>query len=223
VGAGPDRRTHGVSGSLGSEHLAIVVHEVRSPVAALAAIAEASRSPDLACDVRRSLVDLAVAACRAVERNVMDASVASVRLGPVDLGRLVEEAVTVAILGGARVRAEVGRDLPPLRADALRVRQALDNLIGNAVAHSGSDADVLVSAREEDGRLQLSVADAGRGIPTGEHARIFEPGVRLDKSRHGSGLGLAVVRAVADAHGATLRVESAPGHGSTFTLVFPRS
>jgi signal transduction histidine kinase len=206
-----------------AERLAILVHEVRSPVAALAAIAEASRGRGLAHDARRSLVNLALAACRGIERNVVDASVSSVRLEHVDVGRLVREAVAAAALGGARVRAEVDTDLPPLRADALRVRQALDNLIGNAIAHSESDADVLVTARERDGQLMLSVADEGRGIPADEHARIFEPGVRLDGSTPGTGLGLAVVRAVAEAHGATLQLESAPGRGSTFTLVFPRS
>jgi signal transduction histidine kinase len=223
VGARSDGGAFGVSESAPRERLAILVHEVRSPVAALAAIAEASRGPGLAHDALRSFVTLAVAACRGIERNVLDASLASVRLEPVDLGRLVHEAVAIARLGGARVRAEVESDLPHVRADALRVRQALDNLVDNAVAHSGSDADLVVSARERDGQLLLSVADEGRGIPADEHERIFDVGTRLDGSVPGSGLGLAVVRAVADAHGATLQLESAPGRGSTFTLVFPRS
>jgi signal transduction histidine kinase len=70
------------------------------------------------------------------------------------------------------------------------------------------------------------VADAGRGIPAGEHARIFDAGVRLaleSEGSEGSGLGLAVVRAVAEAHGAALQLESAPGRGAVFTLAFPRS
>jgi len=210
-----------MSGSDTSERLAILVHEVRSPVAALAAIAEACRGERLAPDARRSLVDLALAACRGIERNVVDASVASVRLEPVDLGRLVHGAVAVATLGGARVRAEVENDLPPLLADALRIRQALDNLIGNAVAHAESEDEVVVRAHERDGQLLLSVADAGRGIPADEHDRIFEAGVRLGGDSAGSGLGLAVVRAVAEAHGASLQLESAPGRGAVFTLAFP--
>jgi signal transduction histidine kinase len=69
--------------------------------------------------------------------------------------------------------------------------------------------------------LVLAVSDSGPGIPPDQQERIFEAGVRLDPGRPGSGLGLAVVRAIADAHLASLRVDSAPGRGATFTLAFP--
>jgi signal transduction histidine kinase len=67
----------------------------------------------------------------------------------------------------------------------------------------------------------VSVSNDGEGIPPEEQARIFEPGVRLDRERPGSGLGLTVVRAVVGAHGGEVSVDSEPGAGATFTIALP--
>jgi signal transduction histidine kinase len=203
------------------QRLALLVHEVRSPVAALAALAEAWRDERLDRESRRSLARLAIAACRGIERVVADAAVASVRLEEVDLGELVAETAGAARLDGALVEAAVEPGLPTLQADPVRIRQALDNLVANALTHGPSAEPVVVGVRVEHGKLLLSVADAGAGVPLDEQSRIFDPGVRLDVSRPGSGLGLAVVRAIAEAHGAEVRLDSAPGQGSTFILAFP--
>lgn len=203
------------------DRLAILVHEVRSSVAALAAIAEIYSDPSLDLAERRSLAALSIDACRAIERVVTDATVASVRLREVDIARLVAETVGGAILRGGNVRAVVEPGLPLVEADPLRVKQALDNLVSNALAHSGAAHEVVVSAHEGDGNVRLSVADEGDGIPIEEQERIFEAGVRLDLRRPGSGLGLAVARAVAEAHGGELTLESVPGEGATFTLALP--
>jgi two-component system sensor histidine kinase BaeS len=209
-----------VSARADRQRLALLVHEVRSPVAALAALAQAWRDERLDRDGRRSLARLAIAACRGIERVVADAAVASVRLEDVDPSALVAETVEAARLHGALVEAAAELSLPTIRADPVRIRQALDNLVANALTHAPSAEPVLVGARVERAELLLSVTDAGAGIPLDEHSRIFDPGVRLDASRPGSGLGLAVVRAIADAHGADLRLTSAPHEGSTFTLAF---
>jgi two-component system sensor histidine kinase BaeS len=202
------------------QRLALLVHEVRSSVAALAALAGAWRDERVDRDGRRSLARLAIAACRGIERVVADAAVASVRLEDVDPGVLVAETAEAARLHGALVEATAEPGLPAIQADPVRIRQALDNLVANALTHASSAEPVLVSAHVERGELLLSVTDAGAGIPLDDQSRIFEPGARLDVSRPGSGLGLAVVRAIADAHGADLRLASAPGRGSTFILAF---
>jgi len=203
------------------DRLVILVHEVRSPVAALSAIAETLRDESVELSARRELAHLVVSACRGIQRVVTDAAAASVRLEEVDPGRLVRETAAAAALGGALVRAQAEPALPLLEADPLRLRQALDNLVSNALTHSGSDGEVVVRAATDGDRLLLSVSDSGDGIPGAEQDRIFDPGVRLDTRRPGSGLGLAVARAIAKAHGGTLMVESAPGEGSTFTLALP--
>jgi two-component system, OmpR family, sensor histidine kinase BaeS len=209
-----------VSTSADRQRLALLLHEVRSPVAALAALADAWRDGRLDRAGRRSLAGLALAACRGIERVVNDAAVASVRLEGVDLGELAAETAETARLQGALVEALAEPGLPTIRADPVRVRQALANLIANALTHAPSAEPVLVGARVKGGELLLSVTDKGPGIPLDQQSRIFDPGVRLDVSRPGSGLGLAVVRAIAEAHGADLRLDSLPGPGSTFTLAF---
>jgi two-component system sensor histidine kinase BaeS len=203
------------------ERLAIAVHEVRSPVAALAAIAEALSRRPVDREERRELVGLAMAACRGIQRIVADAAVASVRLEAVDAGLLAAEAATAARLGGRSVRAEIDPDLPAVDADPERLRQALDNLLENAVAHSPEGAEVVVRARASGGMVTLAVTDTGHGVPVEEQTRIFEPGVRLARDRVGAGLGLAITRAIAEAHGGRLTVDSAPGEGATFSLALP--
>lgn len=203
------------------DRLAILVHEVRSSVAALAAIAETYPQARRDVAASRQLVVLALAASRGIERVVSDAAVASVRREQVDVIRIVEETVAAAVLGGGNVRTEITADLLLVEADPLRLRQALDNLVSNALVHSESAAEVVVRAGRADASILLSVVDTGAGVPLAEQKRIFQPGVRLDGERPGSGIGLAVARAIVEAHGGTLTIESTPGRGATFTLQIP--
>jgi signal transduction histidine kinase len=109
--------------------------------------------------------------------------------------------------------------------DADAVGQALGNLVDNAMKYSGERKVVRLDARLADGHLALSVADEGIGIPREEQSRIFEKFYRAGRSetqgRRGSGVGLALVRHVAEAHGGRVTVESRPGAGSRFTLWLP--
>lgn len=206
---------------MSDDRLSVLAHELRSPVAALTAIAEAFPPAD--ATYRPRLLALAAAAVRSVERLVVDASVASVRLAPLDTGTIARDAAEAAALGGAAVRVEVEAGVPLVDADPERLRQALDNLIGNALGHSPAGAEVLVTVRVGEGCVLLAVADRGEGIPEDALASVFEPGTRLTDQRPGSGLGLAIVRAIAVAHGGDVTAESTPGAGATFTLALPAS
>ena len=207
----------------GADRLAVLVHEVRSPVAALSAIAEAFADEELEGSARLELLRLAIAACSGIERVVLDAALASVHLERVDVGALVRQVVATATLAGARVRTEVAPDLPRIMADPLRLRQALDNLMTNALTHAGSGGDVVVSGGLSEKLVLVSVSDSGAGVPLTDQERIFEAGVRLDAGRAGSGLGLVIARAIAEAHGGRLTVRSTPGEGATFTIALPVS
>lgn len=200
--------------------LAVIVHELRSPVAALAAIAEAV--PVSRGDAARSrrLVELAVAAVRNIERLVADVAVLSFRPAAVDLAAVAAEAVEAWRLGGHPVVLEADGPAPAV-ADAQRVRQAVDNLVGNALGHSPPGAPVTVSVAASAEAVVVSVGDRGEGIAPADQARVFDAGVRLTDARPGSGIGLAVVRAVAEAHGGRVELESRPGAGATFRIVLP--
>lgn len=209
-----------MSRSLDNERLAVLVHEVRSPVAALSAIAESLAGAELDSGVRRDLVHLAILACRGVERVVTDAAVASIRLEPVDAVTLVEDVVNSAVLRGGRVELAAS-SVPIVRGDPSRLRQAVGNLVENAVVHGGTDGVVVVGVRA-DNALRISVTDTGPGVAQDQLERIFDVGVRLDPdATSGSGLGLAVARAIVDAHGGTLTVTSSAGVGTTFTVALP--
>ena len=127
--------------------------------------------------------------------------------------------------GGFSVEVTVAPDVPEVALDPEAVGQALANLIDNAIKYSGQRKVLRVEARMVDGDLALTVADEGVGIPRAEHGRIFEKFYRVERGpsqgRRGSGVGLALVRHVADAHGGRVTVDSAPGRGSRFTLWLP--
>jgi signal transduction histidine kinase len=222
MGARTDVGASALTEELDRERLALLVHEVRSPVAALSAIAEAIREPRHDAHARAEVVRLVVSACRAIERIVADVASTSIRLERIDPGRLVAEAVATARLRGAAINESIAADLPILEADPARLRQALDNLIANAVRH-GTAADVVVEARATDEAIRISVSDRGSGIAVDDQARIFEVGVRLRPEVGGTGLGLALTRAIVEGHGGSLAIASTPGEGATFTIELPRS
>src|SRR2546423_1897143 len=127
--------------------------------------------------------------------------------------------------GGFKVEVDVAVDLPDVTMDAAAVGQALSNLIDNAIKYSGDRRARPVGAPRGGDELALSGADEGIGIPPAEHTRIFEKFYRVGRSdtqgRRGSGVGLALVRHVAEAHGGRVTVESRPGGGSRFTIFLP--
>jgi len=203
------------------DRLAVLVHEVRSPVAALSAIAETVSDGDLDTELRDELVRLVVLACRGIERIVGDVAVASIRLEEVDPSALVRDAAVAARLRGWRVEAEIpALAAVTIEADALRLRQVLDNLVANAVVHGGRDGVVQLRLAVDD-RLVIEVIDSGPGIPAAELDRIFDVGVRLEADAPGTGLGLAVSRAIVEAHGGALTAASSPGEGTTLIVALP--
>lgn len=126
---------------------------------------------------------------------------------------------------GFKVEVTLPPDLPPVPLDADAVGQALANLVDNAIKYSGDVNTLRIDARIEGDALAISVADTGIGILPEEQPKIFEKFYRVGRSetqgRRGSGVGLALVRHVAQAHGGRVTVESRPGEGSRFTLWFP--
>lgn len=145
-----------------------------------------------------------------------------------DLAGLVE-----ASLGSAQAQAQAHRvclamDVPvPLWAnvDPLRITQALDNLVSNAIKYSPDGGSVRISASTTDGLVRLHVADTGMGMTTADAGRVFtrffrSPAVR-DGSIPGAGLGLSITKAIVERHGGSISCRTRPGHGTTFTLELP--
>jgi signal transduction histidine kinase len=148
----------------------------------------------------------------------LQAGKAPIHATPVDADVLADEVVAELknAIRDARLHLTVSKSGgPPVLADARKLRQAMLNLVLNAVKFSPHGADVLVEVGRRDGRLRFSVYDQGPGIVAGEGERIFEPlyhaAARGDDARApGSGLGLPVARRIAEAHGGRAYVESPP-------------
>jgi PAS domain S-box-containing protein len=114
--------------------------------------------------------------------------------------------------------------LPSLKANPLRLRQMLDNLIGNAIKYTPPGGEVNVHVRAEEGQIILQVTDNGPGIAPTDQPRIFEKffrGENVPDDVPGSGLGLSIVKSIVDNHQGRIWVESALGQGSTFFVVLP--
>jgi two-component system OmpR family sensor kinase len=112
-------------------------------------------------------------------------------------------------------------------ADMERLRQVIDNLIGNALQHTPPGTPVTVTVSSEPGSGRLTVADRGPGMTQEQASHVFERFYRTDgartRARGGAGLGLAIAASLAAAHGGELTVDTQPGHGAAFHLRLPRA
>jgi two-component system OmpR family sensor kinase len=146
---------------------------------------------------------------------------------PVDLTRLAREAA--GDFAAADPSRPLLRDLDGAAVvigDPIRLRQAIDNLLTNVRVHTPPQTPARVSVRRNGSWVEVTVADDGPGIPTEDQPRLFERFWRGDPSRGrtaagGAGLGLSIVDSLVRAHGGTVAVKSAPGHGAAFTLRLP--
>ncbi len=121
------------------------------------------------------------------------------------------------------VRLELPEVAPAVWADPLHLYQVISNLVANAVRHMGDGPNrrVRIAFDTEPGAVVLVVSDNGCGIAADDQARVFQPFVSLDPAARGAGLGLAIVRRIAEAHGGRVELRSAPGAGAEFRVSFP--
>jgi signal transduction histidine kinase len=149
----------------------------------------------------------------------------------IDIGEEIESIVAgVSPIASERklcLRVEVQKSLPRLYADPARVRQAMGNLLSNALKHTPAGGEILISAALKEDRIEIMVRDNGVGIPAEHLPFIFERFYRADLSRArstgGAGLGLAIVKHLAEAHGGRAWAESATATGSSFFISLPLS
>ena len=145
---------------------------------------------------------------------------------PTDLNRLAEDIVHFlqadAGARGVAIKLDPGDGLPPMLLDATQVRQAIVNVMRNAIAAVeavGTGTVRLVTSRAGTGEVRLAIEDDGRGIPRERLPHIFQ--VFYSGRPGGSGLGLPIARRVVEGHGGRIEVDSVPGSGTRFTLIFP--
>jgi two-component system, OmpR family, sensor kinase len=145
---------------------------------------------------------------------------------PFDLSSIAAQAVLAARLIQADRPISLHADAPVIvDGDAERLRQVLDNLIGNALQHTPRGSAVTVSVQNQAGRAQLTVADHGPGMTSDQASHVFERFYRTDRARAraqgGTGLGLSIAATLTAAHAGTITVDTQPGRGAAFTVRLP--
>jgi two-component system OmpR family sensor kinase len=209
-------------------------HELRTPVAAIRGHAELWRtgvSRDLDTVMTRieseslrmgDLVDDLLLLARLDQARPLQRD-------PVDLLSLATDAVidTQALEPGRLVTldAETGARPPVVMGDQARLRQVLANLLTNALAHTPRTSPIAVSVQARDHQVEVSVRDAGPGMPPDVLGKVFDRFYRADPARTrdhgGTGLGLAIVKSLTEAHGGTVTCSSTVSQGSTFVITLP--
>jgi signal transduction histidine kinase len=223
---------------LKSDFVANVSHELKTPLALIRLYAETLELARVPNEERKGeyyrVIGKESRRLTQLINNILDfsrieAGRKEYRLVPSDIGAVVRDVVESYRFAieklGFTLTLEVQDDLPPLELDPEAMSQALINLLNNAIKYSPEQKVVAVSVTHEAGRVRLAVSDRGMGIPRSEQRRIFEKFYRVETSlvhtTKGSGLGLALVQHIAEAHGGLVEVVSTPGEGSTFTLSLP--
>ena len=215
--------------------VADIAHELRTPLSNLRGYLEAINDGVIEPDETTigSLAEEAGSLSHLVsdlqELSLADAGVLKLDRQTTDITDIINAAVNAvqpkAAARSLTVTADTPDGLPPVNVDVHRIRQVLNNLLENGVAHTESGGSITVTAGEKSGFIKVAVADTGEGIPADDLAYIFERFYRVDKSRTratgGTGLGLTIARRLVEAHGGTIEATSAPGSGSTFTFTLP--
>ncbi|HEX2131528.1 MAG TPA: ATP-binding protein [Actinophytocola sp.] len=218
------------------DFVANVSHELKTPVGAMALLAEAvldaADDPDavrrFTTKVLHEATRLGTLVTELIALSRLQGAERLPELNAVEIDGVVRDALSRAQLASESTGIAIATDADScliVEGDRTLLVTALANLLDNAVAYSPPGSPVSISRRQVGGYVEIAVTDRGIGIPADEQQRVFERFYRLDKARSratgGTGLGLAIVKHVAANHGGEVKLWSRPGTGSTFTLRIP--
>lgn len=220
--------------------ISTVSHELKTPVALIKGHAATLRREDVEWDdqiVREysavieeesdrltELIDNLLTASKLQAERGIQLVLTDVRMDAL-AARVVERFTTQTT--SHRFKLEFPPGFPVVQGDELRLRQVLDNLVSNAIRYSPDGGEVAIGGNASDAHITLYVRDQGVGISQADRERIFERFYRVDgtlrRKTQGTGLGLYLTKAIVEAHGGRIWVDSAPGKGSTFYFSLPLS
>jgi PAS domain S-box-containing protein len=217
-----------------SEFVHTVSHDLRSPLTAVLGYAELVERVGPLTEQQKEFV-------RRIQASVQ--SITALINELLDLGRLDAgfdtrresvqmESILQYSLGlfdslmqekGLRVKQDVATGLPALRANPIRIRQMIENLIGNAIKYSPDGGEIDLRIQAEDHQIIFEIKDSGPGIPLNDQAHIFDKFFRGSNvaATKGTGLGLAIVKSIVDSYHGRVWVESVLGEGAKFFVVMP--
>jgi signal transduction histidine kinase len=215
---------------------AAVAHEVRSPLTSLRGSIEVAlrrtRTPEEYEDLLKTNLSDIIRLSKITDNllffSKVDNNILELRKQWFDVSRLMETIVErmryKALSAGIAISESYGEGIE-MNGDIDLLEQALSNIVDNAIKYTPSGGTVNITVKTDDGRIRVTVADTGIGIPEGEIPNIFERFYRVSKERSrklgGTGLGLSIAWWVIEAHGGLIDVRSTVGAGSEFITTFP--
>jgi signal transduction histidine kinase len=216
------------------DHIAMLVHDLRHPLSSLGLIAELLESEDMTGTERHAAVTQIRGMCTEMARLVdgvlaasrLEAGVFSVEPRIIAVRAVIDPMLTVftPVAARRRVTLEFDGSLDmEVRADPQKLRQALDNLVANAVKFTPKGGRVRVKVWREKGRAIFEIADSGPGIPASERETVFDRYKQGSRGRAagGAGLGLAIARGIAEAHHGSISVVTGDLGGAAFRIEIP--
>jgi two-component system sensor histidine kinase KdpD len=221
-----------------STMLRSVAHDLRSPLTALSGAGNLlADNYDNLSDVERKKLAADISEETLWLTNLVENILNMTRIGDQQLrlsiqsevvDDLVSEAVSHArrLLNGRKFTATLPQDVVMVPVDGKLIVQVIINLLENAVRHTPPEAEISLTVAEKDGSVEISVTDTGDGIPAGKSEKVFDRFVTLDRGgitdgKRGLGLGLAICKAIAEAHGGAIRVADNKPRGTVFTVSLP--
>ena len=216
------------------DFVANVSHELRTPLTAIRGYVEALADDGTSAEESRRFLDIITRHTERMERLVKDL----LRLARLDAGQETLEVIACETRGlidnviadvtpsadqrGQRFEVAVAAGGEAVRADPAKLHDALRNLVSNAITYAPERSTIRIDAAPVAGRVAITVADEGPGIPEQDLSRVFERFYRVEKSRArdpgGTGLGLAIVKHLVELHGGTVRADNGPRGGARFTI-----
>ena len=222
-----------------SEFLANMSHELRTPLNAVIGFSDVliqrmfgelnEQQADYLEDIRSSGTHLLSLINDILDLSKIEAGRMELELAPFSLVAALNNAVTLvrerAQGHGIKLELDVAPALDTVVADERKLKQVVVNLLANAVKFTPDGGTVRLHAERDNGHVRLAVHDTGIGVAPEDQERIFEEfqqaGHQTERSREGTGLGLALSKRMVELHGGTISLESEPGKGSTFTVALP--
>lgn len=214
--------------------LAALSHDLRTPLAALVGMAQmladsrpalSEHQQGLATGMREKLLRVADMVTNLLDMARIQSGEIRLRLEWQSMEEIIGSAVKAAhgALGGRAVAVRMAPGVPLVECDAVLVERVLANLLENAGKYTPGGTPVEIHVSAVDDRLQVSVRDHGPGVPKGQEELIFEKFTRgnVESATPGVGLGLAICRAIVEAHRGRIRVDATQPHGATFTFSLP--
>lgn len=213
-----------------------ISHELRTPIAGIKAMVETLRdgaiddkeaARDFLARIESEVDRLTQMVSELTELSRIETDRAELRMEPVNLNLLIDEAVTqlnpLAERQQVSISTEQSIDLPLIQVDKNRIQQTIINLVHNAIKFNRPGGTVTISTKYNSNSVTVSVSDTGIGISKENLPHIFERFYKADKARtsSGSGLGLAIAKHTVQAHGGDIWVQSEEGKGSTFSFSLP--